>query len=248
MPAPLPRRRQPPRPYCEAYPKIDILDLEAQLRRGAVACEWTNEKGAIAGHISDIVLGSESVSFSYKFLGITNIEASHGNTRTALTWINRNGIHNRPAIVCPSCATQREVIYFVSRKWACRVCHDLGILSSLLSPVSRKVRERWQLTQALSAGRPRHMRRERYTALRQRLRALDRELGPEPAQPLAPDWSFEMRPTWHSSNDQLMFEPDYTNEAYGWKPLALEGFDRYRQEARRQLEAQTGVPARGGAT
>lgn len=227
--APKSRRVKPAKPFCEAFPALDIFEVVRRWRDGSYVTEWTNETGLIVGHATLIHVLMDDVTFEYKFLGTVNIENVSRRATFNICRAYVSGFYKKPSFVC-ECQRASVRLYFVYGKWACRKCHDLVYLSNRLTPSGRSTLERDNLANKIADTPVTEQRTRQYHNAKRKLGRLERESVGTASEHLPAQLSFRSWPRWLGPGETPKTVINVDEPGYGWEPGQTTGFDLFRVE------------------
>lgn len=130
-------RRLPGRPYCEAFPMLDVHDVLRAAGEGRVYQVFSDEDGLVVGHASVQELTADSVTISHRFYGTRNVESGAGVMLVAIRRSKGGKYWHKPSFVCAQCGRDVTRLYWVRGSWSCKQSHNLLGITQRLDPVKK---------------------------------------------------------------------------------------------------------------
>ena len=112
------------RPYCEAFPFLDVHDVMRAAAGERTFLQWVDEDGLIVGHVARLEATRDSARFFYRFFGTRNLERGTGQFDVAIRYAAAGGAWNKPSFVFPQCGRSKVRLYYVRAAWLCNRLAD----------------------------------------------------------------------------------------------------------------------------
>jgi hypothetical protein len=225
---------------------LDIGEIGRMIGVGRRWIEWTDEDGLLVGNAHIRALEADSLDFSFRFFGTTNLERSNGGVQASVRNIRVNENRSKQAICCPGCGRGVSRIYYAKSIWRCRSCHCFVPLTQRLNKVQRMLIGRDHLKMKLENTRETKRNSAERSVMQRKLDGITRLLFDEEVNELPEQLAYRSFGTWLGPDQVPVESINPHTIGYGWEPGDRRGIRGLYPEG--SISAVSGSPTPTGPT
>jgi hypothetical protein len=217
-----------PPTYREAYPRLDVREVQRAVLGDSLVCRYESETGASCGEAFVLDVSETALLLGFALQRVQYFAFRKGEVSLALEHAPDPVNRERYFFLCPECGQCRKILFF-KWVWRCATCHKLGYRSQLARYDVRydewAVARREELHALLAKGRPHRMRHATFEALQSELEELDEWLEDSPRKVASAEHRYLVTATWMEPKD---LPNGLAHDGFYVLGNAIEKYDWYR--------------------
>lgn len=190
--------------YREAYPRLDIREIQRAVLGNAMVCRYESETGAGCGEAFVVDVSETALTLGFALQRAQYFAFRQGKVLLAIEHAPDPVNQERHFFRCPRCRKRRKILFF-KWEWFCATCHKLGFRSQLLRSDVRNYEyvatRRDQLRHMLAKGRPHRVRQATYDQLQSELEGLHEWLTNNPRRVASAEHRYLVTGAWMEPRD-----------------------------------------------
>ncbi len=192
----------------ESYPKFDIIDAKAAIKRTPASVCLFSFRKQIIGQLFIYKIMPNSVVVNYCFaIPRFNFANSQALFRTVV--VDNYVTGQRPLLQCPTCRRNCQSVYYNSN-WACAHCLTLHYRSQLVDKTTLLWERRDAIHTHVRHGRPKGMHRQTFVKLKAELLALNAKLDGQSRSFVSEVHDQIVSSTWAPAASVDLWFPNFT--------------------------------------